>query len=160
DVDPAVVEASLTPRTRLLVLTNPHNPSGVLIAPDRMRELVRLAERRGLAILVDEVYRDVVLEDRPPPAATLSEACVATSSLPKASGLGSLRCGWLLASEAPARRMRRARDVVDVWSPIPSDRLSTLAFRHLDALAARSRALVEKNLARVRDFLSGTPQLE
>ncbi|HEY1252096.1 MAG TPA: pyridoxal phosphate-dependent aminotransferase [Thermoanaerobaculia bacterium] len=162
DVDPAIVEAALTPRTRLLVLTNPHNPSGVLIAPERMRELVRLAERRGLRILVDEVYRDVVLdaEKRPAPAATLSEACVSTSSLTKAYGLASLRCGWALASDALARKIRRARDVVDVWSPIPADRLSVLAFDRLDALAARSRALVEKNLARVREFLSATPLLE
>ena len=160
DVDPAVVESALTPRTRLLVLTNPHNPSGVLVSPDRLSALARLSERRGFAVLVDEVYRDVVLEDRPAPAATLSDACVSTSSLTKAYGLASLRCGWVLAGEALTRRMRRARDVVDVWSPIPSDRLAVVAFDRLDALAARARSLVEKNLARVRAFLAETPSLE
>ncbi len=154
DVDPVVVADAVTPRTRLLVLTNPHNPSGTLIAPDRLQELIRLAERRGFTILFDEVYRDVVLDGRPAPAATLSPACVSTSSLTKAYGLASLRCGWVLASAELARKIRRSRDVVDVWSPIPSDRLSVLAFDRLDTLAARSRALVEANLGRVTAWLA------
>jgi aspartate/methionine/tyrosine aminotransferase len=155
DVDPGIVAGALTRRTRLLVLTNPHNPSGTLVSPDRLQELIRLAERRGF-------YRDLVLEEagRPAPAATLSPACVSTSSLTKAYGLASLRCGWVLASEELARRIRRARDVVDGWSPIPADRLSVLAFDRLDVLAARARALVRTNLGRVKEWLAEQPRLE
>jgi aspartate/methionine/tyrosine aminotransferase len=154
DLDPEIVAASLTRRTRLLVLTNPHNPSGVVISPDRMEAVARLAERRGFTVLVDEVYRDLVPGEGPAAAAALSEACVSTSSLTKAYGLASLRCGWALASSDMARRIRRARDVVDGWSPIPSDRLAALAFRNLEALRARSRALVEANLGRVTEWLA------
>ncbi|HEY2797651.1 MAG TPA: pyridoxal phosphate-dependent aminotransferase [Thermoanaerobaculia bacterium] len=160
DVDPGIVAAAVTPRTRLLVLTNPHNPSGTLVSPDRLQELVRLAERQGFTILFDEVYRDVVHDARPAPAATLSPACVSTSSLTKAYGLAALRCGWVLATAELARKIRRSRDVVDVWSPIPSDRLSVLAFDRLDVLAARARALVETNLGRVTAWLAETPRLE
>ena len=162
DVDPGIVAGALTRRTRLLVLTNPHNPSGTLVSPDRLQELIRLAERRGFTILCDEVYRDLVLEEagRPAPAATLSPACVSTSSLTKAYGLASLRCGWVLASEELARKIRRARDVVDGWSPIPADRLSVLAFDRLDVLAARARALVRTNLGRVKEWLAEQPRLE
>jgi histidinol-phosphate/aromatic aminotransferase/cobyric acid decarboxylase-like protein len=98
-----------------------------------------------------------VLDGRPAPAATLSPVCVSTSSLTKAYGLASLRCGWVLASDELARKIRRSRDAVDVWSPIPSDRLSVLAFDRLDALAARSRALVEANLERVTAWLASPP---
>src|SRR5262249_49580384 len=56
DVDPGIVASALTRRTRLLVLTNPHNPSGTLVSPDRLQELLRLAERHGFTILFDEVY--------------------------------------------------------------------------------------------------------
>ena len=160
DLDPDIVAASLTRRTRLLILTNPHNPSGTVIGQDRLAEVIRLAERHGFALLVDEVYRDVVLDDPPPTAATLSEACVSTSSLTKAYGLSSLRCGWAIGSPELARKMRRARDLIDGWSPIPSDRLAVLAFRNLEALRARTRAIVTKNLALVSEWLSATPQLE
>lgn len=160
DLDPGIVAAALTRRTRLLVLTNPHNPSGALISPERLTEISRMGERHGFTIVVDEVYRDAVPEGRPAPAATLSDACVSTSSLTKAYGLASLRCGWAIASPEIARRIRRARDVVDVWSPMPSDRLAAVAFQNLDALAARTRALVEANLGQVTAWLATVPRLE
>ncbi len=160
DVDPATVAAALTPRTRLVILTNPHNPSGALISSASVRSLARLAEERGIHVLFDEVYRDTVLDDRPAPAALLSDRFVSTSSLTKSFGLASLRCGWAIASPAVAESIRRARDVVDVWAPMPADRMSVVAFAQLDRLEARARAIVRSNLAAVSAFLDSRPELE
>jgi aspartate/methionine/tyrosine aminotransferase len=159
-LDPEAVAAGLTPRTRLVVLSNPHNPSGALASQASLGGLARLAEARGFHVLVDEVYRDVVLEDRPDTAALLSERFVTTASLTKSYGLASLRCGWTIASPDITRKIRRARDVVDVWSPMPADRLSALAFRNLPALAARARRIVEENRRAFADFLQSEPKLE
>src|SRR5262249_46218706 len=57
-------------------------------------------------------------------------------------------------------RIRRARDIVDVWAPIPADRLSVLAFRNLDQLAVRARALIEANSRLIGDFFAGRRELE
>lgn len=160
DVDPEAVAAAMTPRTRLVLLSNPHNPSGALARPESLAAVGALAAERGARVLVDEVYRDVVLENRPLPAATLSEAFVSTASLTKAYGLASLRCGWAIASPELARRIRRARDVVDVWAPMPSDRLSVVAFTRLDALAARAAAIVRANRASAAALLASRPELE
>ncbi|MEP6995025.1 MAG: hypothetical protein ABI968_10930, partial [Acidobacteriota bacterium] len=64
------------------------------------------------------------------------------------------------ASPEATARIRRARDVVDGWAPMPSDRLSVVAFRNLDALAARARSIVRNNLALITEWLAATPQLE
>ncbi len=160
DVDPDAVAAALTPRTRLVILTNPHNPSGALISDASVRGLARLAEARGIHVLFDEVYRDVVLDLRPAPAATLSDRFLSTSSLTKSYGLASLRCGWALASPDIAEAIRRARDVVDVWAPMPADRVSVVAFARLDRLEARARAIVRTNLDAVTAFLASRPDLE
>ncbi len=160
DVDADAVAAALTPRTRLVLLSNPHNPSGALARPQSLAALAALAEERGFHVLVDEVYRDTVFEGRPAPAATLSPRFISASSLTKAYGLAALRCGWTLASPELTRKIRRARDLVDVWAPMPSDRLSVLAFSHLDRLAARARAIVEPNRAAVAAWLAGRPELE
>ncbi len=154
------VAAALTSRTRLVILSNPHNPSGVLASEDSLEEIARVAGAAGIHVLVDEVYLDTVLEGRQAPAATRSPVFISTSSLTKAYGLASLRCGWALASPEIARRIRRARDVVDVWGPIPSDRLSVVAFRNLDSLAARAHALVRINAGLVEGFLAGRRDLE
>jgi len=158
ELDPEAVAAAVTPRTRVVVLSNPHNPSGTVSS--NLRGLAELAERHGFHVLVDEVYRDTVFVGSPPSAAHAGDRFVATSSLTKAYGLASLRCGWAVASPAVALAIRRARDLVDVWAPMPSDRLSVVAFRHIDRLAARAQAIVEANLASVSDFLARRDDLE
>ena len=102
-LDPERIERALTPRTRVLVISSPHNPSGVVASARELSEIGRLAERRGFAVVVDEVYRDLAAAAHPP-SATLSPAFVSTSSLTKAYGLASLRCGWALATAEVDRR--------------------------------------------------------
>lgn len=159
-LDSGRILATLTPRTRLVVVSNPHNPSGVVASRKEMAELARLAENRGVLVLVDEVYLDLVRGETLPPAATLSPAFVSTNSLTKAYGLSSLRCGWTLASPEITERIRRARDVVDVSGPIPAERLAALAFRNLPLLAGRARRIFEKNAALFDSFLGSRTDLE
>ncbi len=159
-LDPGRIAAALTSKTRLIILTNPHNPSGVLASADSLEQLASIAAAAGIPVLADEVYLDAVFEGGQPPAATRSPAFLSTSSLTKSYGLASLRCGWALASPEMARRIRRARDVVDVWGPIPSDRLSVVAFRNLDRLAARAHALVRINSGLLERFLASRRDLE
>jgi hypothetical protein len=156
-LDPDRIARAMTPRTRVVVITNPHNPSGVLAGDAELAEVGRLTERNGATVLVDEVYLDL---PGGRPAATLSPVFVSTNSLTKAYGLASLRCGWTLASPELTERIRRARDVVDVWSPIPSDRLSVVAFREIDRLAERARRLFLANAPLVAAFLLGRPEVE
>ena len=158
-LDPDAVASALTPATRLVIVSNPHNPSGALVSPESLARLANLAEALGFHVLVDEVYRDTVLENRPETAALRSPHVVSTSSLTKAYGLSALRCGWAIASPELALAIRRARDVVDVWSPMPADRLSVVAFRHIDRLAARTRRIVEENRATMSEFLARQPRL-
>lgn len=159
-LDPGRIAAALTPRTRLVVVSNPHNPSGVVSSREEMAELARLAEHRGVLVLIDEVYLDIVRAESPPPAATLSPAFVSTNSLTKAYGLSSLRCGWTLASPEITEKIRRARDVVDVSGPIPAERLAALAFRNLPLLAGRARRILGKNSALFDSFLLSRTELE
>lgn len=154
------VAAALTSRTRLVILSSPHNPSGVLASRESLDALGRVAEKAGVHVLVDEVYLDAALGEKHPPAACLSPAFISSNSLTKSYGLASLRCGWTLATPEITHRIRRARDIVDVWGPIPADRLSVVAFQHLDRLAERARALMEPNSRLVSDFLAANPKLE
>ncbi|MGE5278709.1 MAG: pyridoxal phosphate-dependent aminotransferase [Acidobacteriota bacterium] len=159
-IDLRSVEKALTASTRLVIVSNPHNPSGVLAASEEIEGLARLAERAGVLVLADEVYRDAVAGPALPPAARSSAAFVSSSSLTKAYGLSSLRCGWTLASPEITRRIRRARDVVDVSGAIPAERLSALAFHHLDRLAERARLILEPNRRLFLELLARRPELE
>jgi hypothetical protein len=149
------IRSLLTSRTRLVVLADPHNPSGVMLAPDEMAGLARLAEGAGAHLLVDEVYRDVWLEAAPPSHVHLGPNVLATSSLTKSYGLSGLRCGWILCAPEVARRLWLTRDAMQAVDSVPSDTLAVAAFRQLPRLAARSRAILDPNIAQVRAFLAG-----
>ncbi|MBB4155570.1 aspartate/methionine/tyrosine aminotransferase [Sphingomonas jinjuensis] len=107
DVD--AIAAALTPTTRLVVLSNLHNPSGAPCAHEAMVALARLAEARGVLVLVDEVYGDYAdAATRPVPAMRLSPNIITISSLTKIYGLSSLRCGWIVGDAgvlAPVRTL-------------------------------------------------------
>jgi hypothetical protein len=159
-IDPDRVRAALTARTRLIVITSPHNPSGVVTPPAVLDEIARAAEAIGAHVLVDEVYLDAVYAGRPAPAATRGEVFLSTNSLTKAYGLSGLRAGWVIASPRVTRAVRRVRDIIDVSAAIPADRLARLAFEQLDALRARARAILQPNAMRLSAFLASRPELD
>lgn len=159
-VDPAAVKNALTPSTRLIVITQPHNPSGGLTSSEAIVEIAKLADRQGAMVLVDEVYLDAATGCGSRPAARLADNIISTNSLTKSYGLAPLRCGWAIAAPSVARRIRRARDLVDGTGPIPAERLSVLAFEHLDRLASRAQSMLDPNVRALREFLSRTPALD
>lgn len=159
-LDPDEVVRAITPSTRLVVVTQPHNPSGGLTPEPVIREIADAAARHGGFVLVDEVYLDAASGCGARPAARLSPNIISTNSLTKSYGLAPLRCGWAIASPEVAERIRRARDVVDGTGSLPSERLALLAFRHLQRLAARAQAILTPNVETFRAFLTSTSQLE
>jgi hypothetical protein len=159
-LDPDAVRAAITPATRLIVITNSHNPSGVLAPPGALDAVGRLAEAAGARVLVDEVYLEATLQHDVRPAATRSDVFITTNSLTKAYGLSGLRCGWVLASPEIAHRVRRTRDVVDGTGVYAAEKMAAVAFAHLDRLAARARKILEQNGAAVHAFLGSRRELD
>lgn len=162
-LDPDALARAMTPRTKLVVLTNPHNPSGTVLDDASVRAAADVAARHGAFLLVDEVYLDIVnvLGEQPrrTPAALLAPNAISTSSLTKSYGLNALRCGWVVAAPAIIARVQRARDIVDCIGPVPIERLSALAFSQLGHFADRARSLVATNLGTFRVWIAGVPRL-
>ncbi len=158
-LDPERVQAAMTPCTKLIVITQPHNPTGVASEWSAIEEVGRIAERAGAHVLVDEVYRDISTAHAAP-AAAHDPVFITTSSLTKSYGLASLRCGWSIASEPITYKIRRARDIVDGTGSIVAERLSTFAFARLETLTARARGLLARNKALAEQFLKSRSELE
>ncbi len=158
-LDPRAVERAMTPRTRLIVVTHPHNPTGVRAEPQALAEIGGIARRAGARVLVDEVY----LEASPEPVARWAfhggEQFLTTTSLTKAFGLSGLRCGWILAVPELAEQMWRLNDLYGVIPAHPAERLSVVALDHLDQIAADARALLAQNRARLDRFLDSRKDL-
>jgi aspartate/methionine/tyrosine aminotransferase len=159
-LDAAEVERAVTPNTKLVVVTNLHNPSNSLADDDTMREIGEIARRIGARVLVDEVYLDSAFDAAPRSAFRLGEHFIVTSSLTKAYGLSGLRCGWIVAAPELAQKMWRLNDIFGVMQPHPAERLSVVALAHLDQIAESSRSLLAMNRPLFNQFLASRDDLE
>jgi aspartate/methionine/tyrosine aminotransferase len=160
EIDPRDVEQALTSNTRLIVLTNLHNPSSAHTSESTLRQIGELARSVGARVLVDEVYLEACFAAPWRSAFHLGDHFVATSSLTKAYGLSGLRCGWVLAEPSLARAMWRLNDFYGVNAPHPAERLSAIALAHLPALAERQRARLESNRPAANSFFGAQSQVE
>jgi aspartate/methionine/tyrosine aminotransferase len=159
-IDLEVLARAVTPRTRLIVLTNLHNPSSALSSSEELRSIGEVARGVGARVLVDEVYLDAAGDPPPPTSFLLGDHFLVTSSLTKVYGLSGLRCGWALARPDLVERMWRLNDLFGVIPAHPAELLSVMALKNLERVAAWARELLARNRALLNSFLASCPQLE
>ncbi|MFL6209457.1 MAG: aminotransferase class I/II-fold pyridoxal phosphate-dependent enzyme [Pyrinomonadaceae bacterium] len=158
-IDPAEITRLVSPRTRLIVLTNLHNPSSTLTHEDVLKTIGEIARAADAHVLVDEVYLDAMFERAPRSAFHLGAEFIVTNSLTKVYGLSGLRCGWILAAPTLAERLWRLNDLFGVNAAHPAERLSCVALAQLPRIATRARVLLEVNGATFNTFLAGRHDL-
>jgi aspartate/methionine/tyrosine aminotransferase len=158
-VDPREIERTISPRTRLIVITNLHNPSGVRTPDSILRMVGEIARSLGAHVLVDEVYLEACFDSPWQSAIHLGSNFIVTSSLTKAYGLTALRCGWVFAAPALAERMWRINDLYGASSPYPTDLLSVVALDQLPQIRARAKKLLDTNRALLKTFLASRKDL-
>jgi aspartate/methionine/tyrosine aminotransferase len=152
-VDPEEVAAQVSTGTRLIVLTNLHNPTCAYVDEETLIELGKIARHVGAHVVVDEVYLDAIFENTPRSAFHLDPSVfIATNSLTKVYGLSGLRCGWILANPELAVRLWRLNDLFGVIPAHAAERLSVVALKNLDKIATRSRRILEANRELLNSF--------
>ena len=154
------LESLIIPNTRLIVITNLHNPSGVLVADNEIKKIGELARKVGARVLIDEVYMETLFEESPRTSFHLGSEFVVTSSLTKAFGLSGLRCGWILAEPALAKRMWLLNDLFASTPVHSGERLSVVAIQQLEEIGARARQLFDRNRQLLNEFLDTREDLE
>lgn len=153
DID--VLKGMLTPRTQVVVVNFPHNPTGFLPGIEFIQELAALSEQYGFMIFADEVYRGLELDprDRLPALADISDRAVSLGVMSKTFGLAGLRIGWLATrNDALFRELADFKDYTTICNSAPSEFLATLALRHAEAIVERNLAIIRSNLDRLDAF--------
>jgi hypothetical protein len=159
-LDADAVARAITTDTRLVVMANLHNPSSAWSEEASLRRIGDRASTVGARVLVDEVYLDAIFDRAPASCVHLGPAFVSTSSLTKIYGLSGLRCGWILADEAMARRMWRLNDLFSNVPAHPAERLSVTAMDRLPHLLARARTLLDANRKQLAGFCGSRGDVE
>jgi aspartate/methionine/tyrosine aminotransferase len=152
--------AAVTPRTKLIYINFPHNPTGATISPSDQRRIIELADSCGACLFSDEVYRGLEFDpaDRLPSAADLYPRAISLGGMSKAYGLPGVRLGWIACRDAPlVQRLLAAKDFTTICAAAPSEILTLIAVHAADRLISRSLTGIKRNLALVDEFLARRP---
>ncbi|MGI9165189.1 MAG: aminotransferase class I/II-fold pyridoxal phosphate-dependent enzyme [Pyrinomonadaceae bacterium] len=159
-VMPGDIGKSISSRTRLIVITNLHNPTGVLTDEGTLKQVGEIAKSVNARVLVDEVYLEALFEKRGRAAFHLGTEFIVTSSLTKVFGLSGVRCGWIIAEPKLADNIWRLNDLFGAMAAHPAERLSVIALQQLHKFTVRAQSLLERNRRVVSEFLDSRSDLE
>jgi aspartate/methionine/tyrosine aminotransferase len=161
------LERLVTPRTRLIVINTPHNPTGSMLSAEDLRRIDRIACSVGARILSDEAYRWLEIpggEPLAPPLRNLGGVGISVGTLSKPFGLPGLRIGWIAGPADLVAKCWATRDYVSLSPGKLNDALAVLAFKHRERIVERTQAIVRRNLETARawfaehaDVVSWTP---
>jgi aspartate/methionine/tyrosine aminotransferase len=123
DVD--AVKKAITPATRLISITYPHNPTGSLLSDQKLKEVIVLAEEHDCYVLVDETYRELTFGEKLPTAASLSDRAISVESLSKAFGVPGIRIGWLACrDDALIEKFLATKEQVSICNSLVDENLA------------------------------------
>jgi len=157
---PGAAAEAITAGTRLVVITNPNNPTGVVLSDDSRREIVEAAEAAGAWILADEVYAGAELTgERTPTLWGDTDRVIATASLSKAYGLPGLRLGWLVAPAELREQLWARKDYTSISPAVLSDRLARAALEigNRSRILERCRRIVQTNMRIIEKWAATAP---
>ena len=155
------LRAMVTPTTRMIVFSNPNNPTGSLMDEATLRAIVEIARPVGAWVLSDEVYRGIDIEGSgfTTSIADLYERGISTGSMSKAYSLAGLRLGWIVGPASLMRDVTVHRHYNTISVGMMDDLFASIALEHRDAILARNREILRGNLAVLDAWVTAEPGL-
>jgi len=144
------LKSLISPRTKMIAVCNPNNPTGAVLSKEAMKEIVRLAKEADAWVYSDEVYRGAELDgEETPTFFGLYDKVIICCGLSKAYALPGLRIGWLVGPKEIIEKSWASHDYTSIASGILSNHVATLVLqpeRRMKVLN-RNRKILNENLA-------------
>lgn len=163
----AQLEAQLHTTTKLVSLTVPHNPTGSMLTESELRQIIDLCARKGVALLMDETYREMAFAGPLPVAASLVPASssrapvISVSSMSKTWGLPGIRIGWLICRDPKLMEtLLAAKEQIFICNSVVDEEI---ALRFLQQKAQRAPAIfaaMKQNFTALADWMQSQHDLE
>ncbi|MGA9797022.1 MAG: pyridoxal phosphate-dependent aminotransferase [Rhizomicrobium sp.] len=153
--------AAITPRTKLISVTCPHNPTGTMFSLADLDRLVALARAQGCYLLVDETYRDLTFGEKLPLAATRDPCAISVSSLSKAYGVPGIRVGWLIARDPRLKEIfLAAKEQISICGSVIDEWIALQILHRRRAMLAQTMTEMTGRRDLVVQWLAGEELLE
>jgi len=160
--DPDELKNLVTPKTKIICVTNPNNPTGSRLSQEAQDTILDLAEKNDAWIFTDEVYQGAELDRQITPSFWGSyKKVVVSNGLSKAYGLSGLRMGWIVGPEGFAHKIWPYHDYTTISISAVSDRLARIALtpEKRNKILERTRTILNNNIGIVMDWLKKHEEL-
>ncbi|MEO7449779.1 MAG: pyridoxal phosphate-dependent aminotransferase [Chitinophagaceae bacterium] len=160
-VDIGAVEAAIRPNTKLISITSPHNPTGMLMTVAELQALAVMAENNNCWLLADETYRDACFKTPYPVLAAASARIISVASLSKAYGLPGLRIGWLITQdEKLLEQFLAAKEMIYISNSALDEEVAYQFYKQKESFAAAINKKALQNFTVLQNWLQKEQRLE
>ncbi len=154
------VQQAMNQKTRLISITNSHNPTGLQPDQSTLKGLLDLAEDTSTWLLSDEAFREFGFENAPPPAATMSERAISLGTMSKFYGVDDVRIGWVLADFELVKKLRQLKTWITSVNSHFGEYVAKQVLENHEWFVERARRFSQENLEQVRLFMKNCPSLD
>jgi len=158
--DPDELKKLITKRTKVILISNLHNPSGVKLENNTVKALINVAEKHGVYIACDEVYHDFLWDKRDETFCKHSPMAISLSSLTKVYGLGLMRAGWIMANPKLTYLFSRTYDYMPGNDSYPAQMIALYCLRNINKLISRTKIIEGKSLSIIKNWMATESRLQ
>lgn len=151
----------ITPQTKLVSLTYPHNPTGVMIDESTLRKVIQMVETKNTYLLLDETYREMSFVPKLPVAASLSDRVISVGSMSKSFGLPGIRIGWLICRDKQLMEtFLAAKEQILITNSVLDEEIAYRYLMHKEKYFGSNRETILENFEVLKGFMKNQNVLE
>lgn len=155
------IESLIRPETKMISLTYPHNPTGVMITESELKKVIDICEKNNCYLLFDETYREMSFVEKLPLAATLSNKVISISSVSKAYGLPGIRMGWLICKdETLMNTFLGAKEQIYICNSVVDEEIAYTFLKNKESYFKKINQHILDNYNIVENFMNNQNYLE
>ena len=160
-LDPDELDALITPGTKLVSLTYPHNPTGSMISEETLRKVIRIVEEKNTLLLLDETYREMSFVKKLPVAAGLSPNVISVGSMSKSFGLPGIRIGWMICrNKQMMNTFLAAKEQILITNSVVDEEIAYRYLLNKETLFEPVKKNILSNFNLLKNFMEQQKMLE
>jgi aspartate/methionine/tyrosine aminotransferase len=162
EIDVNKIREAIRPNTKLISITNPHNPSGKLFEEKIIHQLIELAETNNCRLLVDETYRDLNFQTALKPyVAELSDKVISVSSVSKSFGAPGIRIGWLISRDQKLMNdFLAAKEQICLCNSVVDEEIAFQLLHNKTDILEKTHLHIRSNFAYMKQWFAAQNFLE
>lgn len=162
EIDLEAVRNAIRPDTKLISITNPHNPSARLYREETITSLIKLAEEKNCYLLIDETYRDLNFQtELRSYAAELSPKVISVSSVSKSYGAPGIRIGWIINRDRELmHNFLAAKEQICLCNSVVDEEIAYYLISNKQHFISEHHTFIRRNFSYMKEWIAQQPYLE